>query len=93
MNNIELQKELARNDSDKQLANAELEASKKKWVEYILTNKEEICSNLHPIMVKKKKRALFNEFISKIKAIFGLTPRKEEIDGIEAYLQYRNEFE
>lgn len=93
MNNIELQTELARNASDKQLVNAELEASKKKWIEYILNNKEEICSSHHPIRVKKKKSALFNEFISKIKAIFGLTPRKEEIDGIEAYLQYRNEFE
>ena len=93
MNNTDLQAELARNASDKQLANAELEASKKKWVEYIVKNQELICSNPRPLIVKKKTTARLRDFWNKIKTIFGFTPRKEEFDGIEAYLQYRDKFE
>lgn len=93
MNNIDLQAELARNASDKQLVNAELEASKKKWVEYLLKNQETICSNPRPLIVKKKTTARLRDFWNKIKTIFGFTPRKEEFDGIEAYLQYRDKFE
>ena len=93
MNNIDLQAELERNASDKQLVNAELEASKKKWVEYILKNQETICSNQRTLIVKKKTTARLREFWNKIKTIFGFTPRKEEFDGIEAYLQYRDKFE
>ena len=93
MNNIDLQAELARNVSDKQLVNAELEASKKKWIEYILKNQETICSNPRPLIVKKKTTARLCDFWNKIKTIFGFTPRKEEFDGIEAYLQYRDKFE
>ena len=93
LNNIDLQAELARNVSDKQLVNAELEASKKKWIEYILKNQETICSNPRPLIVKKKTTARLRDFWNKIKTIFGFTPRKEEFDGIEAYLQYRDKFE
>ena len=93
MNNIDLQAELSRNASDKQLVNAELEASKKKWVEYLLKNQETICSNPRPLTVKKKTTARLRDFWNKIKTIFGFTPRKEEFDGIEAYLQYRDKFE
>lgn len=93
MNNIDLQAELARNASDKQLVNAELEASKKKWIEYILKNRETICSNPRPLLVKKKTTARLRDFWNKIKTIFGFMPRKEEFDGIEAYLQYRDKFE
>lgn len=93
MNNTELQSELSLNESDKRLANAELEASKKVWVNYILDNKTEICSNLHPIPVKKKRSVRWKEFIDKIKKMFGLIPRKENIDGIEAYLQYCDNIE
>ena len=93
MNNTDLQAELARNASDKQLVNAELEASKKKWVEYIMENQEVICSNPRPLIVKKKTTARLRDFWNKIKTIFGFTPRKEEFDGIEAYLQYRDKFE
>ena len=69
MNNTDLQAELARNASDKQLVNAELEASKKKWVEYILKNKETICSNPRPLIVKKKTTARLRDFWNKIKTI------------------------
>lgn len=93
MNNIDLQAELARNASDKQLVNAELEASKKKWVEYLLKNQEAICSNPRSLIVKKKTTARLRDFWNKIKTIFGFIPRKEEFDGIEAYLQYRDKFE
>ena len=93
MNNIDLQAELARNASDKQLVNAELEASKKKWVEYLLKNQETICSNPRPLIVKKKTTARLRDFWNKIKTIFGFTARQEEFDGIEASLQYRDKFE
>lgn len=91
MNSNEFQKELERNESNKQLINAELEASKKKWVEYIVKNQGEICSNPHPLIVKKKKSVRIKEFIKKVKTIFGLNPRKENFDGIEAYLQYSDD--
>lgn len=93
MNSNELQSELSLNKSDKQLAKAELEASKKKWVEYILQHKNEIYSNLQPIRVRKKKSTRLKEFINKIKTIFGLVTRKENINGIEAYLQYSDNIE
>ena len=93
MNSIELQSELSQNESDKKLAKAELDASKQKWVEYIMKNKDEICSNTQPLFVRKKRSVQWNEFIKKIKKIFGFELRKENIDGIEAYLQYRDELE
>lgn len=93
MNSAELQSELSQNESDKKLAKAELEASQRVWVNYVLQNKTEICSNIHPVTVKKKRSARWKEFTDKIKKIFGFTPRKETVDGIEAYLQYRNDFE
>lgn len=93
MNNTELQSELSQNESDKKLAKAELDASKQKWVEYIMKNQDEICSNPRPLLVRKKRSAQWNEFIKKIKKIFGFEPRKENVDGIETYLQYRNELE
>ena len=93
MNNIYLQAELARTASYKQLVNSELQASKKKWVEYLLKNQETICSNPRPLIVKKKTTARLRDFWNKIKTIFGFTARKEEFDGIEAYLQYRDKFE
>ena len=93
MNDLELQGELARNESEKQLIRAELDSSHKKWVEYALKNKDEICSIHHPIVVKKKRSARWKDFINKLKAIFGLTKRKENYDGIEAYLQYRDNCE
>ena len=93
MNNIDLQAELARNVSDKQLVNAELEASKKKWIEYILKNQETICSNPRPLIVKKKTTARLRDFWNKIKTKLGFTRRKEEFDEIEAYIQYRDKFE
>ena len=93
MNNFDLNNELARNESDKQLAYAELEASRSKWVDYLIENKNEICTTHHPTVVKKKKNEKFKVFFNKIKAIFGFTPRRENNDGIETYLQYRNSFE
>lgn len=92
MNDFDLNNELARNESDKQLACAELEASRSKWVDYLIQNKNEICTIHHPIVVKKKNKEILKGFINKIKAIFGFTPRKENNDGIETYLQYRNSF-
>lgn len=93
MNNFDLNNELARNESDKQLVYAELEASRNKWVDYLIQNKNDICTTHHPIVVKKKNKEILKGFIDKIKTIFGFTPRKENNDGIEAYLQYRNGFE
>lgn len=93
MNNFDLNNELVRNESDKQLAYAELEASRNKWVGYLINNKDEICATHHPIVVKQKKKERFKRFIEKIKTIFGLMPIKENNDGIETYLQYRNSFE
>lgn len=88
MNQFDLNNEMQRNESDKQLAYAELEASRNKWVQYLINNKDEICTTLHPRVVKKKTKARVSDFINKIKMIFGLIPKKEEKDGIEAYLQY-----
>lgn len=93
MNNFDLNNELARNESDKQLVYAELEASRNKWVDYLIQNKNDICTTHHPTVVKKKNKEILKGFIDKIKTIFGFTPRKEINDGIEAYLQYRNGFE
>lgn len=92
MSNNELHSELSLVKSDKKLAEAELEASQKKWAEYVMKNKNEICSNLHPVKVKKKRSARWKEFVTKIKTMLGLTKKKEVYDGIEAYLQYRDEF-
>lgn len=88
MNQFDLNNEMQRNESDKQLAYAELEASRNKWAQYLINNKDEICTTLHPMVVKKKTKARVSDFINKIKMIFGLIPKKEEKDGIEAYLQY-----
>lgn len=93
MNNFDLQAELNRNESDKKIVNAELEASRNKWADYVVKNKDEICTYSQPIVVKKKARAKLNDFFNKIKIIFGLTPKKENIDGIEAYLQYSDNAE
>lgn len=93
MNNFDLQLEMERNNSDKELAKTELEVSRNKWVKYIMDNKENICSFHQPIVVKKKFNVKIKEFIDKIKTIFGLMPRKENNDGIEAYLRYRDDFE
>lgn len=93
MNNFDLNNELAHNESDKQLVYAELEASRSKWVEYLINNKDEICTTHRPIVVKQKKKERLKRFINKIKTIFGLMPRKDSNDGIETYLQYRNSFE
>lgn len=93
MNSAEIQSELSQNESDKKLAKAELDASKQKWIEYIMKNQDEICSNPRPLLVRKKRSARWKEFTDKIKKIFGFTPRKETADGIETYLQYRNDFE
>lgn len=91
MIDYELNRELERNNIEKRIINDELDASKKKWVEYLLKNKDNICLNNAPILVKKKKKAVFNDFVYKIKAILGLLPKKVENDGIETYLQYRSE--
>lgn len=93
MNDFDLQAELNRNASDKQIVGAELEASRNKWADYVIQRKEEICAYTQPIVVKKKKSAKFRDFVNKIKIIFGLAPRKEQTDGIEAYLQYRDDVE
>lgn len=93
MNEFDLQAELNRNESDKQIVNAELEVSRKKWVDYLLQNKENICSYNQPIKVKKKNRARFNDFVNKIKIIFGLKRKENKVDGIETYLQYCNSIE
>lgn len=93
MNNFDLQAELNRNESDKKIASAELEASRNKWVDYVVKNKNEICAYSQPIAVKKKTRAKLKEFFDKIKIIFGLTPKKGNIDGIETYLQYSDNAE
>lgn len=93
MNEFELHKELERNSNDKQIIKDELCASQKKWAEYVLKHKDEIHSQHHPIIVKKKKSAFFKEVLNKIKAIFGLTKRKNNQNGTETYLHYRNEFE
>lgn len=86
----DLYQELQRNDSDKKLLNEEASAYQKQWASYVLNNKDRICSNLHPIVVKKKRKVRWNEFINKIKKMFGFERRKEEYDGIETYLQYCN---
>lgn len=91
MNSFDLQKEIDRNESDKQMVKAELEAYQKKWAEYVMANKEEICRTHKPIVVKKKLKARCSEFIDKLKTVLGLKPRKERLDGIEAYLQYSDE--
>lgn len=96
MIDFNLQKELDINESDKQLLYAELEASQKKWAQYLINNKEAVCSFHHPIVVKKKRRVRFKEFIEKIKTLFGFNKEKDkrgEIDGIEAYLHHRINFE
>lgn len=89
----DLQAELRHNKSDKAIVKAELEASRRVWVNYILQNKTEICSNLHPVKVKKKRSARWKEFVTKIKTMLGLTKKKEVYDGIETYLQYCNDCE
>lgn len=93
MNSYDLNNELARNESDKQLAYAELEASRNKWVNYLIENKNEICTIHHPTVVRKKRKERFKDFIKKIKMIFGFIPRKENKDGIETYLQYCDSLE
>lgn len=93
MNNYDLNIEMERNASDKQLANAELDASRNKWIEYLVKNKDKVCAYNHPIVVRKKRMAKLNDFIDKIKTIFGLKPRKGNVDGIEAYLQYSDGIE
>lgn len=77
MNDAELYKELSLNKSDETLARAELKAAHDKWVKYVMENKDVICSNYHPMTVKKKKSAIWREFICKIKSIFGFTPKIE----------------
>ena len=95
MNEFELHKELERNSNDKQIIKDELCASQKKWAEYVLKHKDEIHSQHHPIIVKKKKSAFFKEVLNKIKAIFGMVNHKNNNNqnGTETYLHYRNEFE
>lgn len=93
MNNNELQAELNINKSDKELTKAQLEANLKQWADYALKNKEDICSYQKTVVVKKKTSAKWKEFKEKLKSIFGLNPKKKEYDGIEAYLQYRDDFE
>lgn len=93
MNNVDLQIELKRNESDKQLTKTELDVLRNKWVNYLIENKDDVCSTLHPVVVKKKTKAKFVDFINKLKKIFGISQRKENIDGIEAYLQYRDKLE
>lgn len=93
MNNNELNAELERNKSDKKISMAELEASQKKWAEYALNNINEICLHTKPVIVKKKYRYRWKEFLTKIKTIMGFTKANKKEDGIETYLQYRNNIE
>lgn len=88
MNEFDLQAELNRNDSDKQITKAELEVSRNKWAEYVVRNKDKICSFNGPTIVRKKRIPQIKEFITKIKIIFGLIPKEKKNNGIEAYLQY-----
>lgn len=90
MNSQEIYKELANNESDKILAKNEIKQYQKKWADYVINNKDKVMYELQPIVVKKKNKVCFKEFIGKIKKMFGFEKRKEEIDGIEAYLQYSN---
>lgn len=92
MNTNDFKNELELNESEKQLIRAELDASHKKWVNYVLENKDKICSTHHPIKVKKKKRFVWREFCDKIKKIMGLEKPRNNFDGIEAYLQYSDDF-
>lgn len=93
MNNVDLKNELSINEADKKLTKIELDVQHKKFVNYVLNNKEEICSNCSPIVVRKKYNVRFKEFINKLKKVFGLEKRKEYYDGIEAYLQYSDDIE
>ena len=93
MNNFDLQTELDKNETDKQIANTEIEVSKNKWAEYVIKNKDEICSYHKPIIVKKKRRAKLGDFLNKIKIILGLKQKEDKTDGIETYLQYCNNIE
>lgn len=86
MNDAELHKELERNKSDKDMLGAELNAYQKKWADYVLAHKDEINSNHHPMVLKKKRSIRLNEFLGKIKTIFGFNRRKGEEDGTETYI-------
>ena len=91
MNSNELNIELERNKSDKQLLAAELEGSKKKWIEYIMKSQDEICSNPRPLLVRKKFSSKWADFIKRLKTIFGFKERKDNRDGIEAYISYSDD--
>lgn len=92
MNEYDLHKELERNNADKEIVQAELEASKNKFAKYALSHMDSINKFHQPIVVKKKKSVRFKEFIDKIKAILGLT-KNTEIDGTKTYLQHCENFE
>lgn len=93
MNNFDLQSELSKNEADKQIVSTEIEASRNKWAEYVIKNKNEICSYHKPVVVKKKRCAKFSDFLNKIKIILGLKQKEDKADGIETYLQYRDSIE
>lgn len=88
MNDFDLRAELNRNESERKIVNAELEASRNKWADYVMKNKDKICTFCSPVIVKKKTSSRFKELINKIKFILGLKRKEESRNGIEAYLQY-----
>lgn len=91
MNDFELSRELEANEAEKNILKEELEASKRKYAEYMRKNMETGLIDSAPVRVRKKKSALLSEFYGKIRKIMGFGRRKEGYDGIEAYLQLGDE--
>lgn len=75
--NDEVLSELQRVKENEELIRIELENAKKKWIEYALKCKDDICKHQQPIVVKKKFKYRISDMFNSLFRVFGFTKNKK----------------
>lgn len=76
-NNDEVLSELQKVKENEELIKIELENAKKKWIEYALKCKDDICKYQQPIVVKKKFKYRISDMFNSLLRVFGFTKNKK----------------
>lgn len=71
MSDKELESEIKKIESEKELIEIELDQSKNKWAKYVIENHDSILNNTQPVVVKKKKNIRLKEFMNRLKIVLG----------------------
>ena len=71
MSDKELETEIKKIESEKELIEIELDQSKNKWAKYVIENHDSILNNMQPVVVKKKKNIRLKEFMDRLKIVLG----------------------